>query len=152
MNKTKKWLVSGFSILAMGSAVFGAETAAAPATNAPSSTNGIGPKIQFEQSVYDFGKVSAGEAVKHTYIFTNVGDTLLELSNVQPSCGCTTAGEWSRKVEPGKTGAIPVQFNSGAYNGGVTKTVTVTSNDKGQPTVTLQLKGTIWKPIDVSPN
>jgi len=73
------------------------------------------------------------------------------VTNVQPSCGCTTAGEWSHQVEPDKTGNIPVQFNSSAYNGPVTKTVTVTSNDKGQPTVVLQIKGTVWKPIDVQP-
>jgi len=31
------------------------------------------------------------------------------------------------------------------------KTVTVTSNDKTQPSVGLQLKGTVWKPIEVNP-
>jgi len=101
--------------------------------------------------VYDFGKVKSGEPVKYTFIFTNTGDELLILTNVQPSCGCTTAGEWSRQVEPGKTGAIPIQFNSANYGGQVLKTVTVTSNDKGQPSVGLQVKGTVWKPIDVQP-
>jgi hypothetical protein len=54
-------------------------------------------------------------------------------------------------VEPGKTGTIPVQFNSANYNGQVLKTITVTSNDKGQPSFGLQLKGTVWKPIEVNP-
>jgi hypothetical protein len=49
------------------------------------------------------------------------------------------------------TGKIPVQFNSGSFGGQVTKTVTVTSNDKSQPTVVLQLKGLIWKPVDITP-
>src|ERR1700676_1156870 len=31
------------------------------------------------------------------------------------------------------------------------KNVTVSSNDKSQPSVSLQLKGTVWKPIDVNP-
>jgi hypothetical protein len=101
--------------------------------------------------VYDFGKVKSGEPVKYTFIFTNTGDELLILTNVQPSCGCTTAGEWSRQVEPGKTGTIPIQFNSANYGGQVLKTVTVTCNDKSQPSVGLQIKGTIWKPIDVQP-
>jgi hypothetical protein len=110
-----------------------------------------GPKIQFETPVYDFGKVKSGDPVKYTFIFTNGGDETLILTNVQPSCGCTTAGEWTHQVEPGKTGNIPVQFNSANYNGAVIKTVTVTSNDKNQPTIGLQLKGTIWKPIEVNP-
>jgi len=125
-----------------------ATPATAPATNAPPAG---GPKIQFDQAVYDFGKVRAGEPVKHTFVFTNVGTETLFLTNVQPSCGCTTASEWSRQVEPGKTGTIPIQFNSANYGGSVLKTVTVTSNDKGQPSVGLQVKGTVWKPIDVNP-
>jgi hypothetical protein len=115
-----------------------------------SVTNG-GAKIQFATPVYDFGKVKCGELVKYTYIFTNTGDAMLEVSHVQPSCGCTTAGDWTKKVEPGKTGTIPVQFNSQNFNGQVLKTVTVNSNDKQQPAIMLQLKGSIWKPIDLSP-
>jgi len=121
----------------------GAPAAAAPAVGSP--------KIQFESLVYDFGKVSGGAAVKHDFIFTNTGDAELVISGVAPSCGCTTAGEWTKSVAPGNTGIIPLQFNSGQFSGQITKTATITSNDKGQPTVVLQIKGTIWKPIDVNP-
>ncbi len=138
-------------LAALGTAVRGAEqTPAAPAA-ADAATNSAVPKIVFETPVFDFGKVSAGDPVKHEFIFTNTGEALLVLTAVQPSCGCTTAGEWSHKVEPGKTGVIPVQFNSANYNGPVTKTVTVSSNDKSQPSVVLQIKGTIWRPIEVNP-
>src|SRR6185369_886706 len=112
----------------------------------------VGPKIQFEKPIYDFEKVKSGEMVKYTYIFTNTGDSTLFVTNVQPSCGCTTAGDWTHQVEPGQTGTVPVQFNSANYGGMVVKQVTVTSNDKQQPSVVLQLKGTIWKPVDVNPN
>src|SRR5262249_2933501 len=85
------------------------------------------------------------------FIFTNVGDQTLEISAVQPSCGCTTAGEWTKKVEPGQTGTIPLQFNSASYTGPVTKQVTVTSNDKAHSPLALQIKGTIWRPIEITP-
>jgi hypothetical protein len=137
MNKMAKITLTFFSLL-MASVILHAEP--------------VGPKIQFEKPVYDFEKVKAGEMVKYTFIFTNGGDELLIVTNVQPSCGCTTAGDWTHQVEPGKTGTIPVQFNSANYSGLVVKQVTVTSNDKNQPSATLQLKGTIWKPIDVNPN
>src|SRR5438046_407393 len=74
----------------------GGVAAPAPAPDA-SSTNG-GPQIQFATPVFDFGKAKGGEAVKHDFIFTNTGNTLLEITAAQPSCGCTTAGEWSHKV------------------------------------------------------
>jgi hypothetical protein len=137
MKKTAQIILT-FSSLLMASVILNAEP--------------VGPKIAFEKPVYDFEKVKSGEMVKYTFIFTNIGDELLIVTNVQPSCGCTTAGDWTHQVEPGKTGTIPVQFNSANYAGVVVKQVTVTSNDKNVPSTVLQLKGTIWKPIDVNPN
>ena len=153
MNKMTAKLILGFSSVIMAS-IAGADQPPVPAPAAvtpPAATDTSGPRIQFQTNLYNFGKVKSGDPVKYTYIFTNVGTELLILSNVQPSCGCTTAGEWSHQVEPGKTGSIPVQFNSGNYNGSVMKTITVSCNDKTQPTIGLQLTGTIWKPIDVNP-
>ncbi len=76
---------------------------------------------------------------------------MLQVSNVQVSCGCTTAGEWSRQVEPGKIGSIPIQFNSTGFGGAVGKTITVSCNDTNQPSVVLQINGNVWRPIDVTP-
>lgn len=116
------------------------------------ASGGLGPKIKFDSPVYDFGKVNAGDMVTHTFWFTNIGDQLLTISNVQPSCGCTAAGDWTRQLEPGKAGTIPIQFNSANFSGVVTKMVSVVSNDTNQPLYYLQIKGNIWKPIEVAPN
>lgn len=117
-----------------------------PAKPAP-----LGPKAQFATPIYDFGRVQSGELVRYTFVFTNVGDQALEITHVQPSCGCTAAGEWSRKVEPGQEGTVPIQFNSANFNGQVFKTISVTSNDREKPSMVLQLKGTVWKPIELVP-
>lgn len=122
-------------------------TPAGPAATA----SGSGPKIVFATPVYDFGQIKSGESVKYTFVFTNAGNRLLEVSGVQPACGCTAAGEWTRQVEPNQTGSIPIQFNSAGFGGNVGKTITVTCNDSNQPTVTLQIKGNVWKAIDVTP-
>ena len=116
------------------------------------ATNVLGPRIQFATPVYDFGKVKSGESAKYTYLYTNIGDQVLEISNVQ-ACGCIASTDWRKKIEPGQTGALAIQYNSAGYpSGPVAKTITVTSNDKRQPYVVLQLKGAIWKPIDVTPS
>jgi hypothetical protein len=109
------------------------------------------PKIVFDSSVYNFGKVLSGELVKHTFVFTNTGDAPLEITDVRPGCGCTTAGTWDKRVEPGKTGSIPLQFNSARFSGTVNKPATVTCNDPAQGTLTLQITGTVWTPVEVSP-
>lgn len=110
-----------------------------------------GPKIVFATPIYDFGKINGGDVAKHDFIFTNVGNAVLEVTNVHASCGCTTAGDWTRRVEPGQTGSIPIQFNSTGFSGAVGKSITVSCNDTSQPTVVLQIKGAIWRPIDLTP-
>jgi Protein of unknown function (DUF1573) len=110
-----------------------------------------GPRIEFATTVFDFGKISSGEVVRHDFVFTNVGNATLEIKEVRPGCGCTTAGTWDKQVEPGKTGTIPLQLNSANFGGAVTKSATVTCNDPGKPKVMLQFTGTVWKPIEVTP-
>jgi len=132
-------------------ALLSATTATAATTALAAAVGVSGPKMQFATPIYDFGKVKSGELVKYTYVFTNVGGATLQVSNVQVTCGCTTAGEWTRRVDPGQTGSIPIQFNTVGYGGTVGKSITVTCNDTNQPAVVLQIKGNVWKPIDVMP-
>src|SRR5690349_19014841 len=120
-------------------------TAAASAATTVAAEPTAGPRIAFDQTSYDFGKVESGELVKHTFFFTNTGNQLLEVRDVRPSCGCTTAGAWDKQVEPGKSGSIPVQFNSMGYGGAVHKTVTVVCNDPSNSNEVLNVTGTVWK-------
>jgi len=125
---------------------------AAPApTPAAAITNANGPKIQFAEIAFDFGKVKPTDKPVHEFIFTNIGKALLEITDVRPGCGCTTAGTWDKKVEPGQTGKIPLQFNPANFSGPVTKGATVTCNDPAQGSVYLQFKANIWRPLDVQP-
>ena len=147
----------GIAILLASNALFAASepvpaAPASPTARAPGTTaTTTGPKIALATNIFDFGRVASGDPVKHTFIFTNIGNQVLEITAVQPQCGCTTAGDWTHKVEPGQTGTIPLQFNTSNYNGPVMKNVTITCNDRSQPTLAVQLKGTVWKPVEVNP-
>src|SRR5665213_3219585 len=124
----------------------------APAT-ATAALAASGPLIQVESPTYDFGKAAMGEKVRHTYVVSNTGAEILHIANVQPGCHCTTVGDWTHDIAPGHSGEITVQFDSAGFGGGpVTKTITVHSNAKNDPRMTLMLRGTVWKPIDVTPS
>src|SRR2546423_3799195 len=125
--------------------------AGSPPSPGPAATNVIGPRIQFATNTYNYGRQITGTMVNYSFFFTNTGDQVLEVPIAQGSCHCTTAGDWSKRVEPGKTGVIPVTFNSTGFSGVINRTVTITCNDKTQPTVLLTVTGTIWKPIEVNP-
>jgi len=128
--------------------ILSAQEGPAPATST-AKTNA--PRIQFSETVFNFGKVQATNALIHAFIVTNTGNAMLEITAVQPGCGCTTAGAWDRQIEPGKTGKIPIQFNPANFYGTVSKGVTVTCNDPAQATHYLQIQATIWRPVEVQP-
>jgi hypothetical protein len=160
MHNLTRNVFSAFLMAAMSTTVLGVDKPPLPPVPvappvATSTTNSLpntsGPKIQFAMPVYDFGRVKSGDLVKYSFVFTNGGDEVLQVNSVQPSCGCTTAGDWTRQVKPSETGSVAIQFNSANFNGQVFKTISVTCNDKQKPVVVLQLKGTIWKPIELVP-
>jgi TPR repeat protein len=122
------------------------------ATTHAAAADSAGPRIQFDSTVFDFGRVMAGELVPHEFYFTNTGSGDLILTNVRPHCGCTTAGEWTHQVKAGGSGVVPILFDSANLDTLVTKGITVSCNDISQPDVTLQLKGVVWKGIDIIPS
>jgi Protein of unknown function (DUF1573) len=123
-----------------------------PPALAPSRMLLDSPAIVFGSTNYDFGKVVAGQVVKHRFFFTNCGLGELVIKDVQSTCGCTSAGLWSHKVEPGKTGTVPIEFFTAKFNGPISKTINVLCNDTNHPVVALELKGTVWRPIEVFPD
>jgi hypothetical protein len=143
--------VALFMLITLSLRGFAAQPAPVLPAGGVAATNVSGPQIQFASAVYDFGKAVDGEMVRHEFVFTNAGDALLEITGVHPACGCTTAGTWSRQVEPGMTGTIPIQFNSARFAGAVAKTITVVCNDKRRASIQLQIRGTVWRPIQVNP-
>ncbi|NUM31479.1 MAG: DUF1573 domain-containing protein [Bacteroidetes bacterium] len=95
-----------------------------------SNTKGNGAEITFDHDEWDFGTISEGEIVEHTYNFKNTGNKTLLISDVQATCGCTVP-IWPREpIKPGQGGSIKVQFNSANKHESVMKDVTIFSNAK----------------------
>jgi len=106
----------------------------------------VGPltKVNFEDTRYDYGTVEQGEKVVYVFKFQNTGKEPLVLSDVRPSCGCTTP-KWTREpLAPGENGEIHVEFDTKGKSGQQTKTVTVTANTDPSKTV-LTLAGEVIK-------
>jgi len=109
------------------------------------------PQIAVDRPIYDFGSISQGAKVEHTFVIRNKGDAALTIKSVRPSCGCTAATTSASVIAPGKTGEIKASFNSANYSGAVNKTVTVDSNDAKAPSSILNLKGTVIENIQITP-
>ena len=88
------------------------------------------PEIKFENTTYDFGKIKEeGGKVTGKFIFTNVGNEPLELTNVRPGCGCTAANYTKGAIAPGEKGYIEATYNPYNRPGSFNKNIRVTTNE-----------------------
>ncbi len=110
------------------------------------------PKLDVDHYEYNFGEIYQGENVKHTFPFTNQGDSLLSVEKVRSSCGCTAALVSSRELQPGETGEIQANFDSTRFRGLVAKTIYLYTNDTTQPVAQLFIRGRIKPAVDVNPH
>src|SRR5690554_7927709 len=84
--------------------------------------------FEFENDVYDFGKVKDGEKVTHVFKFKNVGQEPLQILKIDASCGCTQP-EWPKTpIEPGQSSEIKVVFDSENRVGVTSRQITIQSN------------------------
>lgn len=103
------------------------------------------PGMEFEEELFAFGKITQGEKVEHTYVFTNTGDADLIITSAKGSCGCTVP-EWPKKpIKPGEKGEINVVFDSEGKKGRQHKKVTIVANTQPSTNV-IALSGEVVAP------
>jgi len=87
--------------------------------------------VQWQDSVYNFGTIAAGDPVHAKHSFTNVGSTPLFILNTRTTCGCTITDFPREPTMPGKSGVISVTFKSNTRRGKIDKSIVVVANTKG---------------------
>jgi len=109
------------------------------------SKDGTSAKMQFTETVHDFGDMIQGERVVYGFNFTNIGGSDLVITRVSTSCGCTVGDYPKEPIAPGKSGIIEVTFDSHKRKGYQNKTITVLANTEPNST-TLRIKTKIILP------
>jgi len=87
-----------------------------------------GAVITFKEKSIDFGDLTQGDKVSHTFQLTNTGSAPLIISNVAATCGCTVPSWPKEPIAPGKTAEIQVSFNSTGKMGKQNSVVRIYSN------------------------
>ncbi|HEX2839296.1 MAG TPA: DUF1573 domain-containing protein [Phycisphaerales bacterium] len=101
-------------------------------------------ELSFEKRKVDFGTISDESPQTTKFVFTNIGKGTLQLGQPRGSCGCTVPNLTKLSYEPGESGEIEVTFNpKGKPTGKAHTTITVTSNDPKNPTITLDIEADI---------
>jgi hypothetical protein len=87
-------------------------------------------KFQFPHKYYDFGVVTDGDTVRHTFSYKNVGTIPLIIHDISTSCGCTVVSWTKAPVNPGDQGYVNVQFYKHHDFGRHTKMVIIKANTR----------------------
>ncbi len=109
------------------------------------------PKITFDKVVHSFGNVSPATTHVCEFNFTNTGDGILEIVEVEKTCGCTPFVLAKQEYAPGEKGSLKVGFYSDTQLGSTTKPLYVYSNDETNPEVELAIKANIMAKVDYEP-
>jgi len=128
--------------------------ASAPAADSPSvpaaRTTG-GADMRFEATTIDFGEVWDTEDLVGRFAFENVGDQALVISEVKPSCGCTSTELTKMRYEPGEADAVELVWEPIGF-GSQSKTITVRSNAKGPGIAVLTISARIKPFVTFEPS
>lgn len=119
------------SVFAMNGAItLQASTATAPASPSWATTE------------HDFGSISQGTPVSHTFEVLNNGQQPFKITHVKTSCGCTVAKYTQEAIQPGEKGIVSATFSAKAI-GMFNKSISVTTDIAEEPIIRLKLKGEV---------
>jgi hypothetical protein len=108
------------------------------------------PKAVAVEAIKDVGTVPKGDKITADFAIRNDGDAVLEITNVQPACGCTVA-DFDKTVQPGQTGKVHAVVDTTNFAGPISKGVTVFTNDPDAPQIELTVRAKVEPYISVKP-
>ncbi|RZJ31164.1 MAG: DUF1573 domain-containing protein [Flavobacterium sp.] len=97
--------------------------------------------LSWKSDTVDVGEIPQNIAKTILFEFVNTGKTEITITNVQPSCGCTTSDYTKTPIKPGETAKVNAVYNA-SNKGAFTKTIKVTTNAEEAPK-NLTFKGTV---------
>lgn len=103
----------------------------------------VGANISWDTKQHSFGEIKEADGkVTYKFEFTNTGNEPLVITNVRPSCGCTSSDYTKEPVAAGAKGSVSATFNPLRRPGKFSKNITVTTNAT-PPTTVLRFTGNV---------
>lgn len=104
-----------------------------------------GPKIELSTTSFNLGDINPDEGTRtETFYVKNTGDSILVISSVSTSCGCTEAEVGSEEILPGEQTELVVHYDPTVHPGivgEIKRVVYIKSNDPSNEEVELELIG-----------
>ena len=105
----------------------------------------------FPESSHDFGTVARDAKVEYRFQFSNIYQETAHVVGVRSSCGCTTPEITKSELKTYEKGEIIARFNTRAFTGHHSATLTVTFDKPFYAEVQLNVWGEIRSDVSVRP-
>ena len=109
-------------------------------------------RITFEKVTHNFGDVGPGTNHFCEFRFTNTGEGVLKIGQVDKTCGCTPFLLEKTEYAPGESGTLKVRYYAELEQGSTTKQLFVHSNDRRNPKVALDIKARVVAMVKSEPS
>jgi hypothetical protein len=123
---------------------------AAPAAPSAPAADPNGPRMVLPEEKKDVGTVAKGDVIKQIYVVKNAGKSDLHITDVKPSCGCTVP-EYDKVIKPGAEGKITLNVETKNFQGPISKTALVVTDDPTTPQMTIFLTANVKPFIEALP-
>ncbi len=108
-------------------------------------------KVSIMPPEIDFGRLEQNEARTASLVVRNDGDMVLDIINVESTCGCTVAKPGRNSLSPGESTTIEVTFSSKDFQGPQHKLVTIQTNDPVRTIIEIPILAEVHAPLAVLP-
>lgn len=108
------------------------------------------PRLQCENTKYDFGSVIGQDEITHEFILTNIGDEPVQISTIKNCCGTQSTID-PMEILPGSNAVCKTVFNTKNRYGVQDKQILIASNDRKNPYFELKMIGTLLRPVEYAP-
>lgn len=116
----------------------------------PSKT-GPHPKVNFEETTFDFGTRPRYSKDAHKFVVTNTGDAPLKLKTGRTTCQCTLGELGQNTVAPGESTTIELSWEIKQAGPGFQHSAQIHTNDPANLVQTLVVRGFIGVDLAVWP-
>jgi hypothetical protein len=110
-----------------------------------------GSKSRLRTEAWDFGVISPGTELRHSYTIRNDGVSTWTIKHVIPSCSCTLGEFTSRTVKPTESASLEIVFRAGKGDGLVYQAIMVEFAESDAPFFNLAMRGEIRGLLSPSP-
>jgi hypothetical protein len=101
--------------------------------------------------IVDLGRVLAGNVLKDSIRFVNIGTEPIKVIDVKTSCGCTVAGYKEEEILSGDTAAVNFSLNTKGYSSLIRKHITILFEKDTPESKKFYIQANPYQEVDFSP-